>query len=201
MVLSRAQSGRARFSAFAVAAFFAFAAQAHRGEAKRDLRLQLNGTQLEGLLSYSLPPGRAAQRVLAVPPGLIPGERTDQPLEEVLGARVAAEALRGISVSYGSDAEHLAHAKLTLVEAKARKAQSGGLEALLLVRVEGQLPAPGLLELASTALPRVRVLLTAVNAGSLALVSGVGKADAEGLALRPREGLACRIGIGRPAHD
>ena len=175
------------------------AARAHRGEAKRDLRLQLEGTQLEGLLQYTLPPGREVQRLMAAPPGLIPGERPGASLEETLGARVAIEALRGLAISFGPDEAHLQAAPIRLVEAKARKTQTGGLEALLLVRVEGAAITPGLIELSSTAKPRVRALLTAPKNGSLSLASGVGKASTEGLSLRPREGLPCRIRVVRRA--
>jgi len=171
-------------------------ARAHRGEAKRDLRLQLKGTQLEGLLQYTLPPGREVQRLTAAPPGLIPGERAGAPLEETLGARVSTEMLRGLAIAFGPDEEHLQSAPIRLVEAKARKTRTGGLEALLLLRVEGAAVAPGLIELASTAKPRVRVLLTSAKDRSLSLASGVGKASTEGLSLRPREGLPCRIRIG-----
>lgn len=190
--------GLLRAACVASIALCAQPAGAHRGEAQRDLRLQLKGTQLEGLLQYTLPPGREVQRITAAPPGLIPGERAGASLEETLGARVAVEALRGLAIAFGPDEVHLQAAPIRLVEAKARKTQTGGLEALLLLRVEGAALAPGFIELSSTAKPRVRALLTATKSGSLSLASGVGKASTEGLALRPREGLPCRIRLGAP---
>ena len=171
-------------------------ALAHRGEAQRELRLQIQGSTAEGLLRYTLPAGIAAKRLLAAPPGLVPGERAQDPLEQTLGKRAAAEALRGLRFSIGADQGSLRPAAITLIEAKGRQTATGGLEALLLVRLEAAILAPSVLEIATGGGgPRIRAALGAVAPLRTSLISGVGKARPGGLTLRPRPGMPCRVQI------
>jgi hypothetical protein len=172
---------------------------AHRGEPVRTLRLQLGKQGFEGLISYSLPPGPAADKLFAVPRGLIPGERMDEPMEEVLGRRAAAEALRGLRAAIGSAEGELRPAELKLVEAKARQTQTRALQAMVLVQLNATLPAGDIvLELADGGAVPLRVTLAAPIGYKLTLLKGVGLSGPEGLSLRPRPDRPCLVRIARP---
>jgi len=166
---------------------FALPALAHRGAPERTLRLQIRGGAIEGLLSLRLPPGHAARRLLAVPPGLLPGDGGT--LEERLGRRAAPDALRGLKAGMGEARP------LRASEAKARRTPTGGIEAMLLVGVEGAPDGIFVLEAESGA--RVKAILAAPG-HRLDLIEGLGRPGRSGLELRPRPGRRCRVRIGPP---
>jgi hypothetical protein len=179
----------------AVALFSAApAARAHRGEATRSVRLQISTGGVEGLLVYRVPPGPSAQLLLGVPRGLVPGERPGESDEQALGARAAPEALRGLRAAVGPEGALPASTPPRLLEAKARRTASGGIEAFLFVRLAERAPAPGELVLleAESGL-RLRATLSAAEGTRLARKKGVGRAAAGGLALRPRPGRPCAV--------
>ena len=134
-------------------------------------------------MQFTLPAGRDAERLLAAPPGL------------ALGDPVAAQALRGLHLSVGPDETALRPAQLKLVEAKARRTRTGGIDAMLLVSIEQRLSIPSIVELSVTEGPRVRATLGAAAGVELSLLAGVGKPVQGGLALRPRAGKPCRVRI------
>jgi hypothetical protein len=172
-------------------------ALAHSKETVRRLRLQVDGKKIEGVVMLSMPPGKEAQLLLAVPPGLVAGEKPEQSPTEVLGRRVAAEALRGVHTALGADEMSLRTVPLEVVEAKVRRTPTGGLEAVAIVRLSAELPREGILELAASSGPALRATLGAAEGTLLTLLVGTGRQVPGGLALRPRPARPCRVRIAR----
>jgi hypothetical protein len=181
----------------AALALLASPALAHSKETVRRLRLQIDGTKIEGLVALSVPPGKEAQLLLAVPPGLVAGEKPGQSPAEALGRRAAAEALRGVHTAVGADEMSLRTVPLEVIEAKARRTPTGGVEAAVLVRLPVELPREAVLELAAGSGPPLRATLGAAESTLLTLLVGTGKQVPGGLALRPRPARPCRVKIAR----
>ena len=214
MGFARPASGRWARAATSLAALALLAlapatARAHSAEATRSVRLQFGPGGVEGLLVYRLPPGPAARLLLGVPQGLLPGEHATRnaggkaaaqhtasgpTAEEILGARAAPEALRGLRAAVGPETALPAAAPPRLLEAKARRTRGGGVEALLLVRFADRAPSAGevLFLEAESGLP-LRATLSAAEGTRLSLRKGVGRATEGGVALRPRPGRACLV--------
>lgn len=156
------------FLALALAGSGAFA---HELADSRELRLQIRGKSIEGLLVYRVPAGARAQMILASP------APAGTALVDAASLRLAPQALRGLRISGRAP---------RLLEARTRITPEGGLEAAMLLSapasaelslaVEGGAPLPALLE-----------------GERLTLLSGAGSAVPGGLALRPRAGLPCRV--------
>jgi hypothetical protein len=176
-------------------AIFALAspARAHKFDPVRSMRIQIQAGKIQALLSLAVPQGLLAQKLLAIPPGLVPGEKADEPVEKTLGKRAALEALRGLHVQIGAEAGPLQSAPFELMEAKARKNRSGGLESMALLRIQADLPSgAAILVLQAESGPALRATLAAADY-KLELLEGVGRASADELALRPRPGRPCRV--------
>lgn len=147
---------------------------AHGAPETRELRLQVAGKRVEGLLVIRVPPA-TARLLFAAPP-----ERATARIDS-LSLRLAPSALRGLRL--GGRAPRL-------LEGKARLTPEQGVEAALLIDadfkdellIEGALP----------------VLFVAPRGRELRLVSGPGRAVEEGLELHPRTDLPCRVRVVRP---
>jgi hypothetical protein len=158
-------------------------ASAHRGQPVRHLRLQIENGELRGLLAYALPPGPETDRLLAVPRGL----------EDKLAERAAAEALLGVVLRAGRDRASLQPLTVKLVETKARRTQTGGLDAMALLSFGAAPGAGALLELAAGNEPPLRTTLALPAGTSAELLAGLGKPTGEGLELRPRPRRPCLL--------
>ncbi len=171
----------------ALAVVAAPGALAHRGQPVRHLRLQIEGGELRGLVAYALPPGPQTDRLLAVPRGL----------EDKLAERAAAEALLGVVVRTGSARGSLQPLAAKLLETKARRTQTGGLDAMALLSF-GAAPGEGaLIEIAASSEPPLRATLGLPEGVAAELLEGVGRSTREGLELRPRPKRPCLVRLVR----
>ena len=66
----------------------AWPARAHKFDPVRSIRIQIRSGQIEALLSLAVPQGPLAQKLFAIPLGLVPGEQADEPAEKALGRKV-----------------------------------------------------------------------------------------------------------------
>lgn len=178
-----------------MASLAAMPALAHRGETVRTLRLQRGENGFEGLISIAVPPGLQAQALL-VAPGLVPGERPDASLGDLIGRRAAAAALRGLHVSIGADQGPVRPMAIEVIESNARRTRTGGIEGMALLRLKGGLPSgAAVLEIDTPSGPRLRATLSAPEGQEVTLLAGVGRKAAGGVLLRPRPGKPCRARI------
>lgn len=195
--MGRRVAGRAAVArgVVAAAALASTALLAHAAFATRTLRLQLQASGIDGLLVYRVPAKQA--RLLAV---RVPGAAAGP---EAIAARLASEALRGLSVSLegaekAEGASFVEKLPLRIAEAGAREASGGALEAALHLRLRDRGPEPGqLLRLAVEAGAPLPIELIAATGLRLELIDGPGAPVAGGLLIHPRPGMPCVVRIVR----
>jgi hypothetical protein len=149
----------------------AFSAAAHAPVPSRTLRLQLQGGQLEGLLTLHLPAAAARAYGAATDPAVA----------------LVPLALAGLRIE--ADGKPL---RPKVSDARARALPGGALDELILLEVGA---ARSALRIAVEAEPPLPIDLLAATGTRLTLTSGPGAPMHGGLSLRPRPGLPCEVTI------